>query len=473
MLGGPLWNNVLILDKGTWEDVHTAASAIRDRLVTQLLGRHVVPVTQGLEYWKNLNWGVYWVQTLPFRLLNVNVRGIKNAFAHIVEKAPDSLYLKLLYGWRTISALISAPVARDVRTNVERLEKEFSFISFRVGELVSAESTEDLLDRLYSVANIPQHQADGTPEEAVIKLQGVLDYISDDKGARSCKPLMAVRWWPAWALFAISTWYITGSWQDFLNWLDVSVLETFKDFWRNWILEPLYRIYLVIRHDPNGRVALMARGSLESDVASLERMITEFVADTNPGADVSSVGSAVRSGDMTPVLLAYERQISHPILPLLKGELLRTLLIQVQKTKVDAEVALSGIDNLLESQQLVFGLVAALPALAVAWATVSALLKNILGAPIRLSRVRRLRKAQFLARLGNIDAILDKSDAQLGFEAIGAIWCEVSLLRRDIDSSDFSSERRAQLLNDLDRLLTIRQQSQALTTMDRIYIKYG
>jgi nuclear-control-of-ATPase protein 2 len=46
-------------------------------------------------------------------------------------------------------------------------------------------------------------------------------------------------------------------------------------------------------------------------------------------------------------------------------------LIQVQKTKVDIEVAMDGIDKILQSQQLVFGLVAALPALAVTWATAS------------------------------------------------------------------------------------------------------
>ena len=39
----------------------------------------------------------------------------------------------------------------------------------------------------------------------------------------------------------------------------------------------------------------------------------------------------------------------------IRGNLVRALLIQVQKTKVDVELAVSGIDALLKSQELVFG----------------------------------------------------------------------------------------------------------------------
>ena len=39
----------------------------------------------------------------------------------------------------------------------------------------------------------------------------------------------------------------------------------------------------------------------------------------------------------------------------IRGNLVRALLIQVQKTKVDVELAVNGIDALLKSQELVFG----------------------------------------------------------------------------------------------------------------------
>jgi nuclear-control-of-ATPase protein 2 len=38
-----------------------------------------------------------------------------------------------------------------------------------------------------------------------------------------------------------------------------------------------------------------------------------------------------------------------------RGDLVRALLIQIQKTKVDVEIAIGGIDALLKSQELVFG----------------------------------------------------------------------------------------------------------------------
>jgi nuclear control of ATPase protein 2 len=51
-----------------------------------------------------------------------------------------------------------------------------------------------------------------------------------------------------------------------------------------------------------------------------------------------------------------------------RGDLVRALLIQVQKTKVDVEVAIGGIDSLLKSQELVFGLVGLTPGLLISFA---------------------------------------------------------------------------------------------------------
>ena len=65
----------------------------------------------------------------------------------------------------------------------------------------------------------------------------------------------------------------------------------------------------------------------------------------------------VREGDLTPVLKAYERDLRKPFMGTVRGDLVRALLIQIQKTKVDVEIAMGGIDALLKSQELVFGFV--------------------------------------------------------------------------------------------------------------------
>ena len=49
----------------------------------------------------------------------------------------------------------------------------------------------------------------------------------------------------------------------------------------------------------------------------------------------------------------------------MRGNLIRALLIQVQKTKVDVEIAMGGIDSLLKSQELLIGFISLTPGLLV------------------------------------------------------------------------------------------------------------
>jgi len=100
-------------------------------------------------------------------------------------------------------------------------------------------------------------------------------------------------------------------------------------------VEPTKKVIGTIRHDEESEVSILSKRSLEGDRASLERMVVE--------------------GDLTLVLRAYEKDMQKPLLGTIRGNLIRALLIQVQKTKVDVEVAMSGIDSILKSQELLFG----------------------------------------------------------------------------------------------------------------------
>ena len=91
-------------------------------------------------------------------------------------------------------------------------------------------------------------------------------------------------------------------------------------------------------------------------------MVIDFVRDrpdSSQGnltaADTAAIANAVKEGDLTPVLRAYERDLRAPFAGTVRGDLVRALLIQIQKTKVDVEIAISGINALLKSQELVFG----------------------------------------------------------------------------------------------------------------------
>ena len=141
--------------------------------------------------------------------------------------------------------------------------------------------------------------------------------------------------------------------------------QTTVDFWFNWVIEPVKKIIGTIRHDKDSDLALMSKRSLEADRESLERMVVDFSVDHSAATsakplnepDIASIRAKVKQGDLTPVLRAYEHDLRRPFLGTVRGDLVRALLVQIQKTKVDVEIAISGIDSLLKSQELVFGYV--------------------------------------------------------------------------------------------------------------------
>jgi len=179
------------------------------------------------------------------------------------------------------------------------------------------------------------------------------------------RPSIMIRYWlPATALLLSSSTLLrifVNRKADITAWVR-DFGTTVIDFWYNWVIEPVRKIVGTIRHDEDSEVAIMSKRSLEGDRASLERMVVDFAID-NPDASggplnesqIAEIRVKVKEGDLTPVLKAYERDLRKPFMGTLRGDLVRALLIQIQKTKVDVEVAISGIDALLKSQELVFG----------------------------------------------------------------------------------------------------------------------
>lgn len=152
--------------------------------------------------------------------------------------------------------------------------------------------------------------------------------------------------------------------------------QTCIDFWANWVLEPVKKLVGTIRHDEQSEIAIQSRESLRADRDSLERMVVEFaVQHPENGVNftegqIAEIRTKVKEGDLTPVLKAYEREMQSPIRNAIMGDLVRTLLIQVQKTKVDVETAIGGIDSLLKSQELLFGFVGIAPGVLISWALI-------------------------------------------------------------------------------------------------------
>lgn len=192
------------------------------------------------------------------------------------------------------------------------------------------------------------------------------------------KPSPVIRYWlPATALVLSSSTILrilVNRRADILTWIRESG-TTVIDFWRNWVIDPIKKVIGTIRHDEGSEVAIISKRSLEGDRESLERMVVDFAVQ-NPEsgrlsqAEIEDIRHKVREGDLTPVLKAYEKDLQRPLVGALTGNLIRALLIQIQKTKVDVEIAIGGIDSLLKSQELVFGFVGLTPGLLVMVAVV-------------------------------------------------------------------------------------------------------
>lgn len=227
---------------------------------------------------------------------------------------------------------------------------------------------------------------------------------------------------------------------DIIQWVQ-DFGATVRDFWFNWVVEPTQKVISTIRHDKTSEIAIMSRDSLKADRESLERMVVDFAVD-NPhfadvagtslsDAEVTTIRSKVAEGDVTPVLKAYEKELRSPFKGAVRGDLIRSLLIQVQKTKVDLEVAMTGIDSLLKSQELVFGFVGLTPGLLVSIAMFQ-YLRNVFGG--RSGQRKTKKSIQAVRILRNVDRILTEAQPVensnvLSYRDHGLLLSEVQILR--------------------------------------------
>ncbi|POR38808.1 Nuclear control of ATPase protein 2 [Tolypocladium paradoxum] len=268
---------------------------------------------------------------------------------------------------------------------------------------------------------------------------------------------------------------------DIVNWItDFGV--TVRDFWLNWVVEPMQKVIKTIRHDKTSQIAILSRDSLTADRESLEQMVVEFVVETlhsaGDGASLSEaqiaeIRSKVAQGDVTPVLRAYEKYLKRPIVGAVRGDLIRCLLIQVQKTKVDLEVAMTGIDSLLKSQELVFGFVGLTPGILVPMG-IFQYLRSLSGGRTGQRQYRKAGRA--LRILGNIDRILSEArpteNSVLSYKYHGLLLCEVHVLR-SLAGKLMPRDVGKEFLEDLDDLANIKGIQVQAKALDRIRWLYA
>jgi nuclear-control-of-ATPase protein 2 len=256
-----------------------------------------------------------------------------------------------------------------------------------------------------------------------------------------------------------------------LSHLLTSTTSTLKGFVTNWLIDPLSSILQTIRSGSSASSSLVHDETVRADLESLERMsISLLTAHPPPSLSPSGIpltqdqlsalsSHILQTRDITPVLQVHTSILSpsspsrqNPLLSLLlpPNTLLHTLLIQLQKAKVDLDFALQGISHLLKSQQLTFGFVGVAPALALVyllWDAGSGLWRGTVGWGRWGGKNRRRRVWRGLRR---VERILNASDAELGADA---------------DAGETVAKRLAPLPTGLMILSLTRLRSYALTSL--------
>jgi hypothetical protein len=239
-------------------------------------------------------------------------------------------------------------------------------------------------------------------------------------------PSRIQRNWVSYTVAGLFTGYVTifvvrhsrlvGS-RDLENWL-ASALSTIKGSWTEHVIEPLQRVQGELFNTFRRRPAIVSMESWEADRDSLQRMLDEFKKDyirrrgpealaslakvetssTGGGRDNHTSGNAdapasVPSdpaansiqaeviGGMELMMRSYEHELKRPLKHLVSGDLMRSLLIQVQKLKVDTESGLMEIDQILRANELSISLVAAVPSFLFAGAAIVSLGRMVKPSP--------------------------------------------------------------------------------------------
>ncbi|KAL4812640.1 ATP synthase regulation protein NCA2-domain-containing protein [Aspergillus spinulosporus] len=275
-------------------------------------------------------------------------------------------------------------------------------------------------------------------QELIYILTDVLpryEHVTAKGIAEAGRPSAAVRYWLPLSLAMISAATSFNVAKHLGPVLAESITDlgaTVVDFWKNWVVDPMRKLVRTIRHDEKSEIALMSKNSLETDRASLERMVVDFVLDRgaqNHHSSTDMIAEKVREGDLTPVLLAYEKDLRSPFMGTVRGDLVRALLIQIQKTKVDVELAMSGIDSLLKSQELVFGFVGLTPGLLISYSSVRWFL-GLIGSRRGFRMGRRHDDLRYALR--KIHRVLSTSSltdgGRLSCKDQGLLICDVEIL---------------------------------------------
>ncbi|KAK6459551.1 ATP synthase regulation protein NCA2-domain-containing protein [Scheffersomyces xylosifermentans] len=268
----------------------------------------------------------------------------------------------ILFVWKTPFNLVNQEISRKL----DRINNEISLNTSKIDALL-ATNLNDKASTLSSLESILSIKSPVDNEnERVFNLVDSVQELDSQYNPNNDAPSLLTRYWlPLLLLIAYGpseSRNIYNNRAEIIQWIKHNLIDTTVGFFKNWLAKPINDMLNILRNDEN--ISITSKESLQSDLDSLERMVLQFLDDERiSGVDKAQVHESIQNGDLTLLMSKYENEIRSPMKSLVTGSLVRNILIQIQKTKVDGGMAINGIDKLLKSQQLVFGIVAVSPSL--------------------------------------------------------------------------------------------------------------
>ena len=161
----------------------------------------------------------------------------------------------------------------------------------------------------------------------------------------------------------------------------------------------------------------------------------EFLRDRSEHAgssiDVDELTRQIMDGNLQQFMQIYEHQIESPVRSILFDNMARSLLIQLQKVKVDGSMAMNGINRLLKSQQLLFSIVSLMPALIIVWALRNFVLSTI-SSGVEWAKNVEHTKYVINRSLNEVERILNVSESRGALESHDEQMKSLALLNLEI-----------------------------------------
>lgn len=361
---------------------------------------------------------------------------------------------------------------------IQQLPADIDTVSREVRQFVATGDSEQFAAALSTLETIYGGSGGSTPQ----RLRQLLAKIERPASVSDTAP---PGWWTRhWPVLLGALWFAPRSAALYANrhqiyqWLQTNLVDTATGFVQNWLIKPIGDMLSVMRHDDLAELSLTSRESLQLDLDLLERMVVDYTADYTAHGDLeamrSEIHDAVQEGNLTVLMSKYEQDIRTPFKSTLKGSLPRALLIQVQKTKVDGAVALNGIDKLLKSQQLVFGVVSISPSVLIVYQAWRVLRAQLFDRPIVINGKQATMVC--LKCLNTIDKYLSRYSEASAHERVyieGYLLIEVLSLKQQ-SLRLLPNAVKEMWVEDLDLLNDTRWSIEArLRVMARIWSAYG